>query len=81
MDYLASKNMGLINASPISMGLLSHRGPPVWHPAQAAVKEACLAAAKYCESQDVNISTLAMHFTLAHPKITTTLVSTASLKR
>ena len=28
----------VINASPVSMGLLSTRGPPVWHPATQNIK-------------------------------------------
>ena len=45
-------------------GLLSHRGPPEWHPARDFQKKVCADAAAYCESQGVNISTLAMAFTL-----------------
>lgn len=33
LDYFESKNIGIINASPLSMGLLSQRGVPAWHPA------------------------------------------------
>jgi len=81
--FCAEKNIGLINASPISMGLLSDRGPPSWHPAGAAIKAACAAASAYCRSLSppVNISKLAMHFTLSNPSIPTTLVSTASPDR
>lgn len=81
LPYFQDKKIGLINASPISMGLLSDRGPPSWHPATTLIKETCSAAAKYCASQGVDISKLAMHFTLANEHIPTTLVSTASLDR
>lgn len=81
LPFLKSKGLGVINASPISMGLLSHRGPPKWHPAKDFQKKACADAAKYCEEQGVDISTLAMAFTLANADIPTTLVSTASLER
>ena len=33
LDYFESKQVGVINASPLSMGLLSKRGVPDWHPA------------------------------------------------
>ena len=33
LDYFESKEIGVINASPLSMGLLSERGVPAWHPA------------------------------------------------
>lgn len=83
LPWLKEQRLGVINASAISMGLLSHRGPPGWHPAHSNSKvlAACSDAAAYCKSQDVDISTLAMAFTLANPDVPTTLVSTASLKR
>lgn len=81
LEWMKKHKLGIINASAISMGLLSNRGPPGWHPAKDFQKEACKKAAEYCNSQGVDISTLAMAFTLANPEIPTTLVSTASLKR
>jgi aryl-alcohol dehydrogenase-like predicted oxidoreductase len=33
MPFLKENKIGLINASAVSMGLLTNRGPPVWHPA------------------------------------------------
>lgn len=63
------------------MGLLSARGPPSWHPASNYIKEACKEAAVYCTAHGVDISKLAMHFSLSNEEIPTTLVSTASLER
>ena len=37
-DQLTSTPPALINASPVSMGLLSTRGPPAWHPATQDIK-------------------------------------------
>ena len=81
LPYLEEKGVGCINASPISMGLLSHRGPPDWHPATNKIKQVCREAAEYCQEQSVDISKLAMSFTLANERLTTTLVSTASVAR
>jgi len=81
LPWIKEKKLGLVNAAAISMGLLSHRGPPAWHPARDFQKKVCKEAADYCEAQGVNISTLAMAFTLGNEDIPTTLVSTASLKR
>ena len=39
-NYFESKNIGIINASPLSMGLLSQRGVPTWHPAPKALVRA-----------------------------------------
>lgn len=41
LPLLEARGVGLINASPLSMGLLTPRGPPAWHPAYAHQKEAC----------------------------------------
>lgn len=81
LPFLNDRGIGCINASPISMGLLSHRGPPSWHPASDKIKDVCKAASEHCASQDVNISKLAMHFTLSNEALPTTLVSTASMDR
>lgn len=81
LPFLNEKRVGCINASPISMGLLSRRGPPSWHPAPALIKETCRNAVEYCNQRDVDISKLAIDFTLREKSIPTTLVSTASLKR
>lgn len=70
--------VGVINASPISMGLLTNRGPPDWHPAvkfTPCIPDACSQAAKYCEERGVDISRLALHFSLELPDCATCLVS------
>ena len=41
LDFFEEKGIGVINASPLSMGLLSQRGTPDWHPAPEPLKEAC----------------------------------------
>lgn len=73
--------IGVINASPLSMGLLSTRGPPDWHPARnvPTITTACQQAAEFCTSKGVDISRLALHFSLAQADCATCLVSTASL--
>ena len=38
IPYFESKHLGVINASPTAMGLLTNRGPPVWHPAPLSLK-------------------------------------------
>lgn len=38
VPYLKSKGVGIISASPLSMGLLTELGPPDWHPASAEIK-------------------------------------------
>lgn len=45
---LQQKNVGIINAAGLGMGLLTNNGPPDWHPAGLEVKEICKQATKYC---------------------------------
>jgi L-galactose dehydrogenase len=80
VPYLAEKGVGVISASPLSMGLLSNREPPAWHPAPAEVRAACAAAAALCRERGTDIAKLAIQYAVAHPGIATTLVGTASPK-
>jgi aryl-alcohol dehydrogenase-like predicted oxidoreductase len=76
LDYFESKGVGVINASPFSMGLLTERGAPEWHPAPQPLKDLCRKAALYCRSQGKSIEQLAIRYAVNHPRITTTLFST-----
>ena len=76
LDYFESRGIGVINASPLSMGLLSERGVPAWHPAPKPLVEACSKAAAYCQSKGYPIERLAMQFAVSNPRIATTLFST-----
>ena len=78
LDYFESRGIGLINASPLSMGLLSERGVPDWHPAPRPLVEACQRAAGYCRQQGYPIEKLAMQFAVSNPRIPTTLFSSAN---
>lgn len=80
MNFFKESGVGVVNASPVSMGLLSNRGPPSWHPAGEIVRKKCSEAVDYCQEQGVDISKLALHFTLGFEEIPTTLVSTASIQ-
>ncbi|WP_309120488.1 aldo/keto reductase [Paenibacillus sp.] len=78
LPLIASKDAGLVNASPLSMGLLGTRGTPAWHPAGPELKAACKRAAEFCVAQGADIAKLAVQFSTANPAIPTTLVSTAN---
>ena len=77
----AELGIGVINASPIAMGLLMNRDPPGWHPCPAEKKLVCKKATDYCIERGVDISKLAIHFVLRETSIATTLVSTTSVER
>lgn len=78
IPYLKQKGVGIISASPLSMGLLSDRGAPPWHLAPEALKQACAEAAAFCRAQGSDIARLALQFSVANPDIATVLVGTAS---
>ena len=81
LDFFEQKGIGVSNASPFSMGLLSDRGTPDWHPAPLALKEACARAAAYCREQGYPIDKLAIQFsTSLNPRIASTLFSSANPK-
>ena len=77
LPLLEARKAGIISASPLSMGLLTERGAPQWHPAPAAIKEACRRAVEHCQSQGASVEKLAVQFALANPRIATTLVGTS----
>jgi len=69
--------VGVLNASPLSMGLLTNQGPPPWHPAPEAIQLACRKAAEHCRSRGADIATLGMQFCFAETRIPSTITGTA----
>ena len=78
LDFFAQHGIGIINASPLSMGLLSQRGVPSWHPAPKALVEACQRAAELCQSRGYAIERLAVQYSVSNPRIASTLFSSAN---
>ena len=72
--FCREHGIGLINASPLHMRVLTDKGAPDWHPAPSEVKEAGRKVAALCADADVSISDVAMRFCLDHPYVATTLV-------
>ena len=78
LDYFENKGIGVINASPLSMGLLTQRGVPDWHPAPKPLVEACTKAALFCKEQNYPIEKLAIQYSVCNPRIAGTLFSSAN---
>ena len=79
LDFFEERGIGIVNASPFSMGLLSMRGAPAWHPAPQGLKDACQRAAKLCDERGYPIDKLAIQYsTNLNPRIATTLFSSAN---
>ncbi|MBX9623697.1 MAG: aldo/keto reductase [Gemmataceae bacterium] len=72
-----ARGVGVLNASPLAMGLLSRHGPPPWHPAPPAVKAACAAAVELCRARGVDPEVLALQFCVAEQRIPSTITGTA----
>jgi L-galactose dehydrogenase len=69
--------VGVLNASPLSLGLLTHQGPPPWHPAPPEIRAACAAAAELCRSRGADLARLGMQFCYAERRIPSTITGTA----
>ena len=78
LGYFEQKGVGVINASPLAMGLLSERGIPDWHPAPKPLVEACAKAARHCKRRGTSIEKLAVQYSCSNPRIATTLFSSAN---
>lgn len=77
-DFFEQNGTGIINASPLSMGLLGSRGVPKWHPAPEALVKACAKAVEYCNAQGYPAEKLAIQYAISSPRIATTLFSSAN---
>ena len=77
-DLFEHRGVGIVNASPLSMGLLSVRGVPQWHPAPKSLVKACQKAALYCQEKGYPIEKLAVQYAVSNPHIASTLFSSAN---
>jgi L-galactose dehydrogenase len=72
--------VGVLNGSPLGMGLLTNQGPPPWHPASAELKGIAKNASEYCASLGEDISLLGMQFCLSESLIGSTITGTARIE-
>jgi L-galactose dehydrogenase len=75
----ARHGVGVLNASPLGMGLLTNQGPQPWHPGGDDIKAACRSAAELCRTRGADISFLGMQFCLSEPRIPSTITGAATL--
>jgi L-galactose dehydrogenase len=78
MEFTRTRGIGLINASPMHMGLLNGRAAPSWHPASLPVKAAATRFVDACRTHGSNPAAIALRFCIANPSIATTLVGMAT---
>jgi L-galactose dehydrogenase len=77
LPAFAAKGIGIINAAPLSQGLLTNRGTPPWHPAPDAVKDTCAGVAEFVLDHGSDIAKLAIQFSIRQAGVATTLIGTA----
>jgi L-galactose dehydrogenase len=75
----AKKNgIGVINASPLHMGIITERGAPEWHPAPQAVRDAGQRIVAVCRARGQDASEVALKFCLDYSGAASTLVGLSS---
>jgi L-galactose dehydrogenase len=76
-----ARSIGLINASPLHMGLLSPHAVPGWHPAPPSVRAAAVRAREVCAAHGWDLTEIALRFCLAHPYVSSTLVGISTVEQ
>lgn len=64
ISFFKTNKIGLINAAPTAMQMLTNHGPQPWHPADKETKELCAKMTEYCKDNDVELGRLAVAHTL-----------------
>lgn len=72
--FAQQHGIGLINASPLHLRILTEKGPPEWHMAPDEIKEAGAKVAQLCRSEGVDVADVALRFCFAYPHVASTLV-------
>jgi len=78
IPFAKEHGIGVINASPLHMGILTERGAPPWHPAPEQVQDVGKKVVELCLAEGVNAPELALRFCVDHPYIASTLVGMAT---
>jgi L-galactose dehydrogenase len=76
---LERRGIGLLNASPLHMGVLTERGAPAWHPAPDGVREAGKRIIALARARGIDPTAAALRFCLDHPYISSTFVGMSSV--
>lgn len=77
--FAKENGIGLINAAPVHMGVLTSQGPRAWHPGSEAMKKGGAAAAALCASRGVDVAAIALQYCLRHPYAASTLVGMSTI--
>ena len=72
--FCEGKGIGLINASPLHLRILTERGAPPWHLASEEVKRTGQQIATLCRERGVDVSEVALKFCYDYPYTASVLV-------
>ena len=75
------RGVGVINASPLHMGMLTEQGGPDWHPAPPELQRTVKAALAFCRRRGVNLAELALRFCFDHSHVSSTLVGMSTTEQ
>lgn len=75
--FAREHGVGLINASPLAMGVLTPGGPPAWHPASSELREAGRSIVEHYD----RASDLALQFCFEHPYVSATLTGMSTVEQ
>src|SRR3954447_22557638 len=78
---LKDRNIGLLNASPLHMGIITRSGAPAWHPAPENAKRAGAQIVQLCEENGFNPAQVALRFCIDHPYVASTLVGMSATQQ
>jgi L-galactose dehydrogenase len=68
------RGVGLVNASPLHMRILTEAGAPDWHPAPKQVQQAGQQVVALCRERGYDPADVALRFCIDYPHAATTLV-------
>jgi L-galactose dehydrogenase len=77
LSLAQDKGIGIVNASPFGMGILTDEGPPLWHPAPDVDRAVFRKAVEHCRSRGTPLAKIALRFSCGNPSIPTTMFSAA----
>jgi L-galactose dehydrogenase len=78
VPFAKKHGIGVINASPLHMGIITERGAPEWHPAPQEVRDVGQRIVALCKLRGVNASEVALRFCLDYAGAASTLVGLSS---
>ncbi len=79
MPVVEARGVGVLNASPLAMGLLTNQGPQPWFPGPPETVAACKQAAELCRDRGADISFLGMQYCYSQKRVPCTLTGAARI--